>query len=58
MDIILSQFVQGVMAYNSVGWSLNLFGFKVDFAKYSEEIGGYSGELEDKRTSLQVSLIF
>jgi len=44
--------------YNSVGWSLNLFGFKVDFAKYSEEIGGYSGELEDKRTSLQVSLIF
>ena len=44
--------------YNTVGWSLNLFGFKVDFAKYSEEIGGYSGELEDKRTSLQVSLIF
>ena len=44
--------------YNSVGWSLNLFGFKVDFAKYSEEIGGYAGELEDKRTSLQVSLIF
>ena len=44
--------------YNTVGWSLNLFGFKVDFAKYSEEIGGYAGELEDKRTSLQVSLIF
>ena len=44
--------------YNSVGWSLNLFGFKVDFAKYSEEIGGYAGELEDKRTSLQFSLIF
>jgi len=44
--------------YNSVGWSLNLFGFKVDFAKYSEEVGGYAGELEDKRTSLQVSLIF
>jgi len=44
--------------YNSVGWSMNLFGFKVDFAKYSEEIGGYAGELEDKRTSLQVSLIF
>jgi len=44
--------------YNSVGWSLNLFGFKVDFAKYSEEIGGYAGGLEDKRTSLQVSLIF
>ena len=44
--------------YDSVGWSLNLFGFKVDFAKYSEEIGGYAGELEDKRTSLQVSLIF
>ena len=44
--------------YNSVGCSLNLFGLKVDFAKYSEEIGGYAGELEDKRTSLQVSLIF
>ena len=44
--------------YNSVGWSMNLFGFKVDFAKYSQEIGGYGGELEDKRTSLQVSLIF
>ena len=44
--------------YNSVGWSMNLFGFKVDFAKYSEEVGGYAGELEDKRTSLQVSLIF
>jgi hypothetical protein len=44
--------------YNSVGWSLNLFGFKIDFAKYSEEIGGYAGELEDKRTSFQVSLIF
>jgi len=44
--------------YNSVGRSLNLFGFKVDFAKYSEELGGYAGELEDKRTSLQVSLIF
>jgi len=44
--------------YNSVGWSANLFGFKIDFAKYSEEIGGYSGELEDKRTSIQFSLIF
>jgi len=44
--------------YNSGGWSLNLFGFKIDFAKYSEEIGGYAGELEDKRTSFQVSLIF
>ena len=44
--------------YNSVGWSANLFGFKIDFAKYSQEIGGYGGELEDKRTSIQVSLIF
>jgi hypothetical protein len=44
--------------YNSVGWSMNLFGFKIDFAKYSQEIGGYGGELEDKRTSIQVSLIF
>ena len=44
--------------YNSVGWSINLFGFKIDYAKYSQEIGGYAGEIEDKRTSLQVSLIF
>ena len=44
--------------YNSVGWSANFFGFKIDFAKYSQEIGGYGGELEDKRTSIQVSLIF
>ena len=44
--------------YNSSGWSMNLFGFKIDVAKYSQEIGGYSGELMDKRTSLQVSFIF
>ena len=44
--------------YNSQGASLNLFGFKIDVAKYAQEIGGYSGELMDKRTSLQVSLIF
>ena len=44
--------------YNSVGWSLNLFGFKIDFAKYSQEIGGFGGELEDKRTSIQMSTIF
>ena len=44
--------------YNSVGWSMNLFGLKIDFAKYSQEIGGFSGELEDKRTSVQVSAIF
>ena len=44
--------------YNSVGWSVNLFGLKIDFAKYSEEIGGYAGELEDKRTSIQFSPIF
>ena len=44
--------------WNSIGWSLNLFGFKIDFAKYSQEIGGYSGGLEDKRTSFQLSLIF
>ena len=44
--------------YNSVGWSANLFGLKIDFAKYSQEIGGYAGELEDKRTSIQFSLIF
>ena len=37
---------------------MNLFGFKIDVAKYAQEIGGYSGEKMDKRTSLQVSLIF
>ena len=40
------------------GEGVGLFGIKFDFAKYSEEIGGYAGELEDKRTSFQVSLIF
>ena len=44
--------------WNSTGWSVNLFGFKIDFAKYSQEIGGFSGELEDKRTSIQLSFIF
>ena len=44
--------------YNSAGWTMNLFGFKIDVAKYAQEIGGYSGELMDKRKSLQVSLIF
>ena len=44
--------------WNSIGWSMNLFGFKIDFAKYSQEIGGFSGALEDKRTSFQFSLIF
>ena len=44
--------------YNSAGWTLNLFGFKIDVAKYAQEIGGFSGELMDQRTSLQVSTIF
>lgn len=44
--------------WNSTGGSVNLFGFKIDFAKYSQEIGGFSGELEDKRTSIQLSFIF
>ncbi|MBG56155.1 MAG: hypothetical protein CL935_03375 [Deltaproteobacteria bacterium] len=44
--------------YNSAGWTLNLFGFKIDVAKYAQEIGGYSGELMDQRTSLQISTIF
>ena len=44
--------------YNSVGATLNLFGIKFDAAKYSQEVGGYAGELEDKRTSVQISLLF
>ena len=47
-----------ILALSQPVRKMNLFGFKIDFAKYSEEIGGYAGELEDKRTSLQVSLIF
>ena len=44
--------------YNSVGGSLNLFGIKFDLAKYSEEVGGYAGDIEDKRISLQMKIIF
>jgi len=44
--------------YNSAGWTMNLYGFKIDAANYAQEIGGYSGELMDKRKSLQISLIF
>ena len=44
--------------YNSAGWTMNLFGFKIDVANYAQEIGGHAGELMDKRKSLQVSLIF
>ena len=44
--------------YNSQGATLNLFGFKMDFAKYSQEVGGYAGEQEDKRWSFQLGLIF
>ena len=44
--------------YSSQGISLNLFGFKLDFARYSQEVGGYSGEQEDKRWSAQLGLLF
>ncbi len=44
--------------YNSMGMSFNLWKLKIDLAKYSQEIGGYAGELEDKRWSFQTSLIF
>jgi len=44
--------------YNSQGVSLNLLGFKLDLAKYSKEVGGYAGELEDKRWSFQLGLLF
>jgi len=44
--------------YNSQGATLNLFGFKLDIAKYSQEVGGYAGEQEDKRWSFQLGLIF
>ncbi|HJL87979.1 MAG TPA: hypothetical protein QF623_12675, partial [SAR324 cluster bacterium] len=44
--------------YNSQGFSLNLFGFKLDLAKYSKEVGGYAGEQEDKRWSFQLGLLF
>ncbi len=44
--------------YNSYGATLNLFGFKLDYARYSQEVGGYAGELEDKRKSFQLSFTF
>jgi len=44
--------------YNSQGMTLNVFGVKMDFAKYSQEVGGYAGEQEDKRWSFQLGLLF
>ena len=44
--------------YNSQGMTLNVFGVKMDFAKYSQEVGGYAGEQEDKRWSFQLGLVF
>ncbi len=44
--------------YNTQGISLNLWKLKLDLAKYSQEIGGYAGEREDKRWSFQASMIF
>ena len=44
--------------YNSQGMTLNVLGVKMDFAKYSQEVGGYAGEQEDKRWSFQLGLVF
>lgn len=44
--------------YPSFGMTLNCFGFKVDVAQWSEEIGEVAGDHEDKRYAIQGSLIF
>lgn len=44
--------------YNTWGLSLNLWKLKIDFAQYSEEVGSYAGEKEDKRWAFQAGLIF
>ena len=44
--------------YNSQGMTVNVLGLKIDFAKYSQEVGGYAGEQEDKRWSFQLGLLF
>ncbi len=44
--------------YSSWGLSLNLWKLKLDFAQYSEEIGSYAGEKEDKRWAFQAGFLF
>jgi hypothetical protein len=45
-------------SYNTWGFSLNLWKLRLDFAQFSEEVGGYAGEKEDKRWAFQAGLIF
>jgi len=45
-------------SYMAYGASLNLYGLKLDYAQWGEEIGDYAGDKEDRRTMLQASLIF
>lgn len=46
--------------YLTYGFSINFpyFPMKIDYAKWSEEIGNVAGEIEDKRQSIQVSINF
>ena len=44
--------------YTTFGVSVNLFGFKIDYADWGEEIGQYAGAIEDRRRTLQISFIF
>ena len=44
--------------YNALGFSLNLFGLKIDYAQWSEEVGGFAGSQEDQRQAIKITLIF
>ena len=44
--------------YTSYGLSLNLFGAKIDYANWSEEVGGSAGAQEDQRQSFRFSILF
>jgi len=46
--------------YSSFGFSINVpyLPLKIDYAKWSEEVGNIAGDVEDKRQALQLSINF
>lgn len=44
--------------YQTMGFTLNLYLVKLDFAQWSEEIGEFGGDQEDKRITTQLSFQF
>ena len=44
--------------YNAFGFSLNVFGLKIDYAQWSEEVGSFAGSQEDQRQAIKITLIF